>query len=98
MSFFCNSCNIELKRTSKNNHLKTKAHNTNSKIIPFEQPVVVYAKDIDETLYKTYPITYFCSFCKETDMSKFYELNRSCCKICKCKRNKEEHKREYFYT
>jgi len=97
MSFFCNSCNIELKRTSKNNHLKTKAHNKNAKIIPFEQPDVVLAKDIDENLYKTYPITYFCSFCKVSDEKLFYELNSSCCRRCKYKRGQEKHKKEYFY-
>jgi hypothetical protein len=95
--FHCNSCNIELKRTSKNNHLKTKVHNTNSKIIKFEQPDAVYAKDVDETLYKTYPITYFCSFCKVSDEKLFYVLNSSCCKKCKYRRCRENHEREYFY-
>ena len=95
--FYCNSCDKEMKRTSKNNHLKTKIHNKNAEKIPLEQPVVVYAKDIDNSLYKTYPITYYCSFCGVNNKELFYELNTSCCRSCKYKRGREEHKREYYY-
>lgn len=94
--WFCNSCNIELMNTSKSIHLKSKKHSNNSKIIPYNESPPVYAKDLSNTLYKTYPDIYVCSFCGETNKSRFYENNHSSCKVCKCKRSREKHPRQYY--
>ena len=95
--FYCNSCDKEMENRSRNAHLKAKTHIKNATITPYNQGVIYYANDIDNSLYKTYPITYYCSFCGVNDKELFYVLNTSCCKKCKCKRNKENHKREYYY-
>ena len=70
--FYCNSCNKEMENKSRNCHLKTKKHLKNAEKIPYDQGVISYAKDVDDSIFKTYPITYYCSFCGVNNKELFY--------------------------
>ena len=93
--FYCNSCDREMQKISRNAHMKTQFHITNAEKIPFvDQRIQVSLNDIKNTETPTYEDTFRCSYCLTDDKTKFYSYNRTRCKECKYKMEREIKKKK----